>query len=101
MVALAFFASHADGHMVAPLYDPVALNVGVNCRWDRTCERRQFQAMARARRYVATAHPPLWRVHLCNRNAARGTANVDWIGFDDCIHNGHLHRPSSRIHRRR
>ena len=87
---LAFIASQAQAHMLAPLYDPVTLNVGISCRWQPTCQRRQLEAMARARSYVAGAKPPLWRIHLCNKNARRGTARVDWIGFDNCIRNPNL-----------
>jgi hypothetical protein len=95
VAALALIASQAQGHMLAPLYDPVALNVGISCHWQRTCERRQLEAMAQARYYVAAARPPVWRIHLCNRNARRGTARVDWIGFDNCIRNASL-RPAPR-----
>jgi hypothetical protein len=87
VAALALVGSQAQGYMLAPLYDPVTLNVGVSCHWQRRCERRQLEAMTRARFYVATARPPVWRIHLCNRNARRGTARVDWIGFDNCIRN--------------
>ena len=88
--ALALVASQAKGYTLAPLYDPVALNVGIGCRWQQACERRQLDAMAHARSYLAAAKPPLWRIHLCNRNARRGTARVDWIGFDNCIRNPKL-----------
>ena len=96
VAALALIASQAEGHMLAPLYDPVTLNVGISCHWQRACQRRQLEAMARARFYVASAKPPLWRIHLCNKNARRGTARVDWIGFDNCIRNPELRRPRSR-----
>jgi hypothetical protein len=98
VAALALVASPVQAYMLAPLYDPVALNVGISCHWQRTCERRQLEAMNRARFYVATARPPVWRIHLCNRNAQRGTARVDWIGFDNGIRNLDL-RPRSRRHR--
>lgn len=87
VAALTLLALPVEGRSAAPLYDPVVLNVGINCRWQQTCQRRQIGAMARARGYIAHAHPPLWRIHLCNRNAHRGTANVDWVGFDNCIRN--------------
>jgi hypothetical protein len=100
VAALALMASQAQGHMLAPLYDPVTLNVGISCQWQRTCERRQLEAMTRARFYVATARPPVWRIQLCNRNARRGTARVDWIGFDNCIRNLNLRPGPVRRHRR-
>ena len=96
VAALALIASQAEGHMLAPLYDPVTLNVGISCHWQRTCQRRQLEAMARARFYVASAKPPLWRIHLCNKNARRGTARVDWIGFDNCIRNPQLRQARPR-----
>jgi len=94
--ALALIASQAQAFMLAPLYDPVALNVGISCQWQRSCERRQLDAMARARFFVASARPPVWRIHLCNKNARRGTARVDWIGFDNCIRNPRFRPPRSR-----
>ena len=97
IAALALLASPGEGHALAPLYDPVVLNVGINCQWQRTCERRQLNAMDDARRFIAHAHPPLWRIHLCNRNAARSAARIDWIGFNSCIRNASL-RPA-RSHR--
>lgn len=96
--ALALMGSQVQGHALAPLYDPVALNVGISCQWQRSCQRRQLDSMARASAFIASAHPPLWRIHLCNSNARRGTARVDWIGFDNCIRNTQL-RPG-RTHRR-
>lgn len=81
-------ASQADA--AAPLYDPVVLNIGVNCQWQPRCERQQHSAMKNAHRYIAREHPPLWRIQLCNKNARRGTARIDWIGFDDCIRNSSL-----------
>lgn len=95
VAALALIASQAHADTLAPLYDPVVLNVGISCQWQRSCERRQLDAMSHARDYLAKAHPPLWRIHLCNRNARRGTAKVDWIGFDHCIRNKRLRPPSS------
>jgi hypothetical protein len=56
--------------------------------------------MSEARKFIAAEHPPVWRIHLCNRNARRGPANVDWIGFNDCIRNPHLSPPPSRPRRR-
>ncbi|MGN6059393.1 MAG: hypothetical protein ACTHOI_12520 [Sphingomicrobium sp.] len=96
IAAMALVAAQAQGHTLAPLYDPVALNVGIGCQWQRSCERRQLDAMARASSYIASAHPPLWRIHSCNRNARRGTARVDWVGFENCIRNPDLKPPRSR-----
>jgi hypothetical protein len=95
LAALALLASRADSHALAPLYDPVVLNVGISCQWQRSCERRQLKAMSSARKFIARTHPPLWRIQLCNRNAWRGAARVDWIGFNNCIRNKRL-RPSAR-----
>jgi hypothetical protein len=76
----------------APLYDPVVLNIGLNCQWQNRCIATQTRAMKRARAFVARQRPPLWRIHQCNRNAARVGARVDWIGFDNCIRNPKLRR---------
>lgn len=53
----------------------------------------QQRAMKRALGYVRSQRPPLWKVHQCNRNAARGRSRVDWVGFDNCIRNPML-RPA-------
>jgi hypothetical protein len=83
---LALGASDASGAQFrAPLYDSVRLNIGLNCRWERRCIAAQTHAMERALGYVHAKRPPQWRIHLCNRNAARGRARTDWIGFDNCI----------------
>ena len=93
LAAVVLVASSVEGHAAAPLYDPIVLNIGIDCQWQQRCEQRQRSAMAAARSYIAHRHPPLSRIHLCNRNARRGAANLDWIGFNDCIRNPHLSRP--------
>lgn len=90
LAATANVALASQGRAAAPLYDPVVLNIGVNCQWQPRCERLQHSAMKNAHRYIAHEHPPLWRIQLCNKNARRGTARIDWIGFDDCIRNTSL-----------
>ena len=70
-----------------PLHDPISLNIGLNCQWQQRCIAQQNRAMKRALAYVRTSRPPLWRIQLCNRNAARRRFLVDWIGFDNCIRN--------------
>lgn len=75
---------------LAPLYDPVTLNIGLACQWQHDCVDAQLRSMKRARAFVAKRKPPLWRIHQCNRNAARDGHRVDWIGFDNCIRNRHL-----------
>lgn len=92
-LVLAVAATVAVGpqaNAAAPLYDPVVLNIGVNCQWQPRCERQQHGAMKDAHRYIAHQRPPLWRIQLCNKNARRATARIDWIGFDDCIRNSSL-----------
>lgn len=80
------------------LYDPVSLNIGVNCQWQSRCMSQQHSAMRRALKYVARQRPPQWRVQLCNRNARRAGNRVDWIGFEHCIRNPAL-RPVKRTRR--
>jgi len=78
----------------APLNDPVQLNIGIACRWDRHCMKAQQQAMRRGLGYVTKYKPPLWRIQQCNRNAGRGTGRVDWVGFNNCVRNeGLVYRP--------
>jgi hypothetical protein len=78
------------------IHDPVALNIGINCQWQSRCMTQQRAAMKRALSYVEKYRPPQWRVHLCNRNAARGGDRVDWVGFDHCIQNAALKPPPAR-----
>jgi hypothetical protein len=101
-VALAM-SGEAPSLAVAPLYDAVALNIGVNCQWQQRCMGQQRRAMKDARKFVAKTNPPLWRIHQCNRNAARSSERMDWVGFNNCIRNLAL-RPSPvprRSHRKR
>ena len=77
----------------APLYDPVALNSGLSCKWQQRCMGQQHKAMARATDFVRKQRPAAWRIHVCNRNAARGRYRVDWVGFDNCIRNAALRPP--------
>ena len=79
----------------APLHDPVTLNIGLNCQWQKGCMAQQHHAMKRALSYVSKKQPAAWRVHQCNRNAARNRNRVDWVGFDNCIRNAAL-RPAPR-----
>ena len=74
----------------APIYDSIRLNIGLNCRWERTCIASQTHAMSRALSYVKARRPSQSLIHLCNRNAKRSRFRVDWIGFDNCIRNPRL-----------
>lgn len=93
LAALALMAAASESGAVAPLYDPVSLNIGINCQWQQSCQRKQMKAMDKARKYIAATNPPLWRIHLCNRNARRATARIDWVGFNGCIRNAQLSPP--------
>ena len=77
----------------APIYDSIALNIGLNCQWQQSCIRKHSKAKSRALKYVAKYQPPSWRIQLCNRNARRGTLRVDWVGFDHCVRNAALSEP--------
>jgi len=77
----------------APLHDPTYLNIGLSCQWQQKCIAKQKKAMASALKYVKKYQPPNWRIHLCNRNAARNGYRVDWVGFDNCIRNASLRQP--------
>jgi hypothetical protein len=83
-----------------PLYDSIGLNIGFNCRWQRSCIAEQQRAMKHSLAYVKRQQPPVWRVHLCNRNASRGRNRVDWVGFDNCIRNASL-RPRGPADKKR
>ena len=86
-------AGEAPAAAVAPLYDAVALNIGVNCQWQQRCMGQQRRALKDAQKFIAKSNPPLWRIHLCNRNAARSSERIDWVGFNSCIRNGALRPP--------
>ena len=96
--ALAIVAGPARAQPRPILYNPVSLNIGVNCQWQSNCMSRQHSAMKRSLNYVAKKRPPQWRVQLCNRNARRAGNRVDWAGFDHCIRNQRL-RPVKRYRR--
>ena len=83
------WATAASARSPAPLYDPVSLNIGLNCQWQQSCIADQKKAMKRALKFVKKKQPPSWRIHLCNRNASR-KSRVDWIGFDNCVRNASL-----------
>ena len=89
----------SSGDARSLLHDPVALNIGVNCQWQARCMLMQRAAMERSLTYVAKARPAHWRVQLCNRNAGRGGYRVDWIGYEHCIRNKSLKRPSRAARR--
>jgi hypothetical protein len=96
LTLLALIGAGPQAPAMAPLYDPVVLNIGINCQWQQSCERRQRSAMMHAAQFIAAKHPPLWRIHLCNRNARRGPDRVDWVGFNGCIRNSELPPPPPR-----
>ena len=98
-VAAVMIALGSSGHARPLLHDPVALNIGVNCQWQAHCMLLQHAAMERSLSYVARTRPAEWRVQLCNRNAARGGFRVDWIGYDHCIRNRALKRPTHAARR--
>jgi hypothetical protein len=100
--ALLFALSSAvsAAQAAAPLYDSIGLNIGFNCRWQQSCIAEQQRAMKHSLAYVNKRQPPVWRVHLCNRNASRGRNRVDWVGFNNCIRNASL-GPSARPARKR
>ena len=101
LAALALIGAASEGGAVAPLYDPVSLNIGINCQWQPSCQRKQMKALRNARKFIGATNPPLWRIHLCNRNARRAPDRIDWVGFDSCIRNDDLQPPPPpRIHRR-
>lgn len=70
-----------------PIDDPALLNIGFVCRWQNSCILKQKKAMNRSLQYVRERRPPVWKIQLCNRNAARNGTRKDWIGFDSCIRN--------------
>jgi hypothetical protein len=100
IAAVAVFATPAYAKQRPLLYDAVALNIGINCSWQGRCMSDQRRAMRAALRYVERNRPPHWRIQMCNRNAGRGGARVDWVGFDHCIRNQAL-RPPARTTRKR
>jgi hypothetical protein len=99
LVALSSAAMAAQA--AAPLYDTVGLNIGFNCRWQQSCIAEQQRAMKHSLVYVKKRQPPVWRLHLCNRNASRGRNRVDWVGFNNCIRNASLGPPRRSARKRR
>ena len=90
-IALLALASAASAGGRRPLlYDPVSLNIGVNCQWQAGCMAQQRAAMVRSLTYVSDHKPPKSHIQLCNRNASRGGVRTDWVGYDHCIRNRSL-----------
>ena len=75
---------------LTPLRDPLTLNIGVNCHWQKRCMAAQRSAMRAATNYMERQHPPQWRIQLCNRNASRRSNRMDWMGFYNCVRNSEL-----------
>ena len=84
---LAFPSAAAEASRSPPLRDPVTLNIGINCQWQKPCIDKQRRAMKRALAFVKKKNPPLWKIQQCNRNASRRGQRVDWVGYDHCIRN--------------
>ncbi|MCL6729969.1 hypothetical protein [Sphingomonas hankyongi] len=61
---------------------------------------QQQKAMNKALKYVRKHDLPAWRIHMCNRNAARTRYRVDWVGFENCIRNTALRDPPPRAVRK-
>jgi|SRR5215218_3155401 hypothetical protein len=98
--ALLWLPTAAGAQRRPLLYDPVSLNIGINCQWQSRCMSGQHKAMKRALAYVAKARPAQWRVQMCNRNAGRSRSRVDWVGFNHCIQNVSLRPARYRLTKR-
>jgi len=94
---LALSPAAAGAREPVPLRDPVVLNIGLNCQWQQRCMDDQRTAMSRALGFVRKQRPAAWRIHQCNRNAARSRSRVDWVGFDNCIRNAVLRPGAARL----
>ncbi len=90
LAAASAVAPLSRAHAAAPIFDPVSLNIGLNCKWQARCMAQQRGAMKRAMAFVRKSRPAAWRIHLCNYNAARGRSRMDWVGFNNCIRNAAL-----------
>jgi len=90
---LPFSAAHAANQVGGMLADPVMLNIGLSCRWEKRCMSAQQSAMKKSLKYVSKYRPPEWRVHLCNKNAKKSRSRIDWGGFDHCVRNEALRPP--------
>jgi hypothetical protein len=99
IAAVAFLMSASGARATAPIYDPVSLNIGISCQWKQECQRRHMKALRSANKFIAAKHPPLWKIHLCNKNARRSPYRIDWIGFNVCIRNPNLSPPAAQRHR--
>jgi hypothetical protein len=100
LAAFGFCFVASEAHATAPIYDPVTLNIGINCQWQQRCQRQQTKAMNDARKFIAAYEVPLWRIQVCNKNARRGPARLDWVGFNSCIRNPALVPPATTKRRR-
>ena len=108
----AAFALTVAAYARPPLTDPTVLNIGLNCQWQSRCMKAQSKAMKHALKFIRKTPPPVWKIELCNHNAGRSSARVDWVGYDHCLGNPSLAplppkakrqppRARSKKHRRR
>ena len=78
----------------APVRDRLALNIGINCRWEPQCIRTQQFGRRDAVQYIRRYNPPRWRIAQCRRNARRYGNRLDWTGFNNCVRNAAIrYRP--------
>jgi hypothetical protein len=87
ILLLALLGAASSAARTPPLRDPVLIRIGILCRWERSCIRKQQAAMVSALSYVERKSPPRRRIHMCNRNASRASDRLDWVGFYNCIRN--------------
>ena len=94
LAAFAMISAAPEVCATAPIYDPMTLNIGINCQWQPRCQRQQTKAMDDARKFIAAYDVPLWRIHVCTRTHAgdqRGSTGSDSIPASE-IHSSSLHR---------
>ena len=100
-IAVGGSASTADAKL-APLHDPVFLNIGFVCQWQEDCMSKQKRAHKRSMSFVRKSDPPDWKVQFCNRRASfRRTGRIDWISYYNCISNPKLGRATATSGRAR
>src|SRR5688572_16254684 len=87
VAAAAAAAAQSRWEPVPPLKDPVLLNMGFVCHWQRPCIENQRRAMWSSLKYVNRHKAPTWKIQLCNRQASRNGTRKDWVGLNRCVRN--------------
>ncbi len=94
---LGLAAAGAEAQRAPPIH-PVVRNINLLCKSQSSCVQRQWRSMQAAFAFMRARQLPVWKIELCNRNAAKQRSRIDWIGFNNCIRNPKVKAPKASGH---